>query len=472
MKRISYDIKFLQLDDIEISRLAFTVFLDAFKFKNYKPVHIELTRSLGSLFKINDLSSGIWFPSGQYGVENSGCEIFVDNSNILVLIRKDGYYSDDPDSKEYKPGLIAAYFSGSEGRAGELDKFIDAIIDKFNVIEPFFKDAEVSLDDWNIRDSNISDYLHLNDLSPSSVLSIPFNKTRNLNFTKPKYDDIDVKASRVIANGYVRQFLLKSVQIGANKKKDLTKEFREFDDELIFDLEKLGIISKRKIVQCTKNNRVLTEIKDLNSFNMTILENMICPNCGKSYTNEDVDDVISVTEYGRKLLTESLWMTILVTSSLVKKGVNSDDIVWSLTEDSDEIDIAICQGNEMIVFELKDKPFDIGNAYPLSSRRIKFNADKAVIITTSTVAKEVKKHFEDLHNSQLKTSQSRYLRFGDSAEIPIYIEGLNNIDNKLDKVLSYIERKQLYKLCQEIKLFSPLPVDRLILHLIEDYEEE
>jgi hypothetical protein len=50
-------------------------------------------------------------------------------------------------------------------------------------------------------------------------------------------------------------------------------------------------------------------------------------------------------------------MTIWLTQRLIDKGVSKHSIIWGLTEDGEEVDLAVQINNKVLFFELKDGDF-------------------------------------------------------------------------------------------------------------------
>ena len=57
-------------------------------------------------------------------------------------------------------------------------------------------------------------------------------------------------------------------------------------------------------------------------------------------------------------------MTIWVTELLQKAGIKADWMLWNAASGDDEIDIIVNIFGSHVFFELKDREFGVGDAYP------------------------------------------------------------------------------------------------------------
>ena len=103
-----------------------------------------------------------------------------------------------------------------------------------------------------------------------------------------------------------------------------------------------------------------------------------------------VQEIIALTETGRAMLAGSHWMTIWITELLQKAGVSLDDISWNAVAGEDELDIVVNIGGTRAFFELKDREFGLGDAYPFAARVSRYGGDIGVVISTNRIADEAK----------------------------------------------------------------------------------
>jgi len=120
-----------------------------------------------------------------------------------------------------------------------------------------------------------------------------------------------------------------------------------------------------------------------------------CSICGRPFSEELVQDIFALSEDGAKLVAKSHWMTVWVTNLLVNSGIPSEAVSWNATAGEDEIDIITDIYGTRVFFELKDRDFGLGDAYPFLYRLERYGGSMGVVISTDHVGEEVKKFFQE-----------------------------------------------------------------------------
>jgi hypothetical protein len=87
----------------------------------------------------------------------------------------------------------------------------------------------------------------------------------------------------------------------------------------------------------------------------------------------------------------------------------------------DEVDCLTNVNGELVLFELKDKEFSLGNAYSFGAKIGIIRPEHAVILTTEVVGNDAKEHFERSRLAQ----RSPHVRWDLEEETTkvLYIEG-------------------------------------------------
>ncbi len=193
---------------------------------------------------------------------------------------------------------------------------------------------------------------------PSSRLPDADLKTK-----KPNYSDDELRAARSLVGAQVRGFLMQLAQIGKVRAADA-----KLPPELIGKLLSEGLLSKEFLVQCRKDSRTLCQVTNVDDLNAASGGKLVCPMCGRKFSDELVHEIFAVTDASKQLVTSSRWMTIWLTDLLVQAGLTKENISWSATTGDDEIDLMTDELGLRIFFELKDREFGLGDAYPFTFR--------------------------------------------------------------------------------------------------------
>ena len=264
--------------------------------------------------------------------------------------------------------------------------------------------------------------------------------------TKPaEYTQEEAVASRMFLQPNARIFLLRLAQVGKARASDIASES---DKLLINDLLKHNLIRKEFLILCRKDSHTICTVQNP----LEIIEasggSLNCAVCGRLLKDELIEEIYALSENGRKLITGSRWMSIWVTEILLSScGLEKDKILWNVVVGGDELDIMTDALGPRVFFELKDREFGLGDAYPFAYRVSRYGGRYGVIVTTDKVADEAKKFFEE---------QSKDMRGG-----IIPLEGVIAAEERMPQMIDHFSRTGILQLLRQLTetwAIDPTPI--------------
>lgn len=207
------------------------------------------------------------------------------------------------------------------------------------------------------------------------------------------YSADELMRAKLIASGGNREFLLGLAKIGNKARSSDAASL--LDENSLKELLEAGIIRKEYLLVCRQDSRTICSIPDKARLEATIGGELSCTSCGRAFTDELIQDIYALTGEARALLNGSQWMTIWLTSLLVDSGVPIGAIKWNAAAGDDELDIVADIHGLKVFFELKDREFGLGDAYPFSFRVERYGGDVAAVVTMVSVAEEAQKFLEE-----------------------------------------------------------------------------
>jgi len=302
------------------------------------------------------------------------------------------------------------------------------------------------------------DYIGLNEYDFNSI-----DFKTAVKYTKVDYSLVDIEFSKLMVNDKIKKIVMLIAKNMKIRKEDivdkLTEEGIDENIKILLDNNALNI---ENLIQCMKTKKHIATITQNGANSEKGMENFSCPYCNKSFVNEKLTNVYSLKKNVSKLVKSSQWMTVLVTDLLVKLGVDKRNILWSITDKSDEVDIAFRYKGSLFLVELKDKDFDIGHAYALNYRALKFNADYIMIITTGKVSEESKSLFFNVEQSKDRRLEEVYDTDSEEESLPIYVENFNGRIESLSEFVVRSRASSLFTMISEFKRVTNLNLDFLI----------
>ncbi len=207
---------------------------------------------------------------------------------------------------------------------------------------------------------------------------------------KPEYSEEDLQAARLLIAAEPRGLLLQLAQVGKLRAADAKLAATLFDQMLA-----AGLIRKEYLVLCRKDSRTLCQVASTEDLNEVSGGKLVCATCGRKFSEEMLHEIFAGTDRGKHLITASRWMMIWLTDLLVQAGLTREAISWSATSGDDEIDIMTDELGLRIMFELKDREFGLGDAYPFAYRLERYQGNLGIVVSTDRVADEALKFFQE-----------------------------------------------------------------------------
>lgn len=209
---------------------------------------------------------------------------------------------------------------------------------------------------------------------------------------------------------------------------------RDRTDELQTLLRTARLIQSEVVAVCTK-----TQAQTARAASQALLTEMSAQGlrcaCGRPIAEERIEEALTPTDLGRSLLDKSRWLTILVVAELEAVGVPLNNILIEQQLGGDEIDCIANISGELVLFELKDKDFNLGNAYSFGAKIGIIRPSYSVIVSTEKIGNDAKDHFQ-------RTGLARRTRFvshhmQEETEV-FYIEGIESIRHGIQRTSSRI----------------------------------
>jgi hypothetical protein len=238
-----------------------------------------------------------------------------------------------------------------------------------------------SLTLWEIKHHYDPSYIRdvAADIASGAARLLDESRTGDLNFNWRDYSAyVPTPANNMSYHPYSR---LRTTKASYNK--ELSRQasclVNEENRRVLLRLARSGKLSAAKMEECSS---VVQSLADSGLI-------VTCTASGGSR------QAYQVSETGRSLLNGSHWMTVWLTSLLIDAGVSAELITWGASSGGDEIDIIAKIEGQSVFFELKDREFGLGDAFPFSSRLARYGGHVGVVITMATVSQEVRRLWLD-----------------------------------------------------------------------------
>lgn len=292
---------------------------------------------------------------------------------------------------------------------------------RFDELKEFLNNAfSFELEDFRYRSYRL-DELKAEGRTPPSVPS-----------------ESDLAAAEVLSDRLTRHLAIAIKQSSGLLVGDLQKQLPSREHaktpQIRAALEGAKLVETETVVICTKTGAQMVKGSDASVVEKAAAQGLKCA-CGNPITAEKVEQALSISDYGRTLIDGSRWFTVLLIHNLMELGVPLDRILIDQVSGGDEMDCIADIGGDIVLFELKDKEFSLGNAYSFGAKIGIIEPGYPVIVTTEKVGNDAKDHFA---KTQHGGRRGRYVEDVDGEHSVTYIEGIDNLNPALQSLISKI----------------------------------
>lgn len=231
---------------------------------------------------------------------------------------------------------------------------------------------------------------------------------------------------------------------------------------VLAQLRAAGVVGAESVVVCSDTGSQVARLAE-GAVLRKLAENGLKCSCGRPIDEEQAVELYSVTPVGAVLLDKSRWMSVITRERLKDAGVPDEHILLECQIGSSEIDCVALISGELTIIELKDKEFSVGNAYSFGAKISLTSPDHALIVTTASIASDVKTHF-----SRTQAGDPRS-RDRNARHAIYYVEGVSFVE-QVDAIIGEIFRGDAEKILDAALALST-PQATSVLKVLEDRHE-
>jgi hypothetical protein len=266
----------------------------------------------------------------------------------------------------------------------------------------------------------------------------------------------EILAAKSLADADARTLAIALKTSGGLLVSDVAKQLSASSDPAAAQstLAEVGLVETETVVICNRTSRQVARVPSRDALARLDAEGVRCA-CGTPITEERIEDALTTTKRGRQLMDGSKLMSLLLAEELVKLGVKRSHIAVEQTVGGDELDCVAVIGGALVLFELKDKEFNLGNAYSFGAKISLVRPLLPVIITSAHVGGDAKDHFARIQAAPSERASSVFrsalASAAESSPRPVqYIEGLDNLSTGLAEIASEIDTSSTLNFLREV----------------------
>lgn len=263
----------------------------------------------------------------------------------------------------------------------------------------------------------------------------------------------DISAAKYLEEETSRKFLEKiSATTGVSLSKIVSQSEMAKFGPIVDHFEKEGIITKDFVVLCSKTGQPILKVSSRSALDETPQGTNKCFICGNPLSKETIDEIISCSDFGKRLIAQGYWLEVRMFSILKRLGVPAEGVmVWS---DTVGISYMFSMINaQAYLFVLCSNPITLEDVYNINVYTSAYSVENLLIASTDKIPLLVKKQLEEFNLN--KTSVS-------------FAESLSSLDDSVELFVVGRGSDYVSKLLNSFIDLTPVSIHELIISMFSN----
>ena len=160
------------------------------------------------------------------------------------------------------------------------------------------------------------------------------------------------------------------------------------------ELVGLGLISRSFNVHCRETGNLISRVNDIEFIRDASSRGLQCPFCGKTFLDERIEQIFTITEEGRRFWQRNYWLSLFTVCMLMESGVYHDNIAVVQENSFENTDVFVSHFGKLIYVSVKESPLSDDAVFLFSERSKFYGADKTVLVTDSALSPQSRSFLE------------------------------------------------------------------------------
>jgi hypothetical protein len=224
------------------------------------------------------------------------------------------------------------------------------------------------------------------------------------------------------------------------------------------ELRDMGLIQSEYVIVCSRTGNAVLRTDDPNKLAKMAPDWMKCA-CGRSLSEERVDQVIIPTERARELNDRGRWMTTMAVASLSRIGVPREAIIVDAGANGGGTDIVLDVSGDLVLAVLKDREFNLADAYSFNAKVSRIKASEGVIVSNEGMSGDARKMVQEEMGAPRP-------RISDPFRVTS-VDGIANFEAEINRVVERRRRQYFLRALGDLATIQGLNIGQLALAKVE-----
>lgn len=263
----------------------------------------------------------------------------------------------------------------------------------------------------------------------------------------------EIESARELENEAAQTLLGQIMATGSVFFNKLTASLSPTDrtttEKLIARFEDLGVVSKDFAVLCRKTGQQILRVSSRAAIEDPSQKTFKCFICGNPVSEELLDEIITVNDFGRKLLERDYWLVVRVLGALRAAGIPNSDVRIH-TGEGQITNFFVTINDQLYLLVLTNRKLTLEESYLVNAHVAAYHLSHVVVISTERVSRLMRQHLQ-------QTNPDCEFDFLDS---------LLDLEDRFMAVLGRKEKSALRQVLANFSALTPVHLQDVVMQKI------
>jgi hypothetical protein len=262
----------------------------------------------------------------------------------------------------------------------------------------------------------------------------------------------EVEAARELENDQAQRLIGQIMEAGSvflTRFSQQLQQDRAVTDRHIQRFEELSVVSKDFAVLCRKTGQQILRVSSRAAIEDPSQKTFKCFICGNSVSEELLDEIITVTDFGRKLLERDYWLVVRVLGALEAAGVPNEKVHIHAGE-GDLTNFFVTINDQLYMIVVANRKITLEESYLINAHVAAYKLTNVVVVSTERVSMLMRHHLE---------------KSNPEAEFD-FLDSLRTLEDRLTAIFARKEKSVLKKVLENFGALTPVHVQDVVMQRI------
>lgn len=262
----------------------------------------------------------------------------------------------------------------------------------------------------------------------------------------------EVEAARELEQAVMHKIVGQILSAGSvflTKFSQALQQERAATDQAVGRFEELGMVTKDFAVLCRKTGQQILRVSSRAAIEDPSQKTFKCFICGNSVSEEVLDEIITVTDFGRKMLERDHWLVVRMLSALESVGIENQRVRIQAGE-GNLINLFVTINDQLFLIVVANRKISLEESHLINAQVAAYRLGHVVVVSTERVSMLMRNHLE-------KSNPGTEFDFVDS---------LGGVEERLTAIFARKEKSVLRDVLTHFGHLTPVQVQDVVMQRI------